>query len=399
MPHSCRHHTGVAHRGRSIVHSAGHPRPDGAEGAGRHGADARLRPGAPHRADQQRLAAREPGNHLSLPDSPRPAAMDLGAMGDVREQPAGAVLQHHETRAGAAGGRSGELAAGVGRHRPAPPARQPGVAMSREWMRLPARIVALFRSRDLTHDLDDELDSHLKMLEDDLQRRGLTVEESRRTARVKVGGRAQLHESHREMRGLASMDAFSRDVRGGIRGLVRSPGFAAVVLLTLAVGIGGTTAMFSVIHGVLLRPLEYRDPDALVSIARGELGATPNRYVSLRRFESIRASARSFAGVGAYLSPTEDVLFSGPGGPEVLKGARVSANFLDVLGARPEAGRSFLPDEDAAGAPMVAMISASLWKRRFQSAAGVPGTTVTLNSRPITIVGVLPESFRFPFPA
>jgi hypothetical protein len=270
--------------------------------------------------------------------------------------------------------------------------------MRGELLRMAARLIAPFRSSGLARDLDQELDSHISMLEDDLRRRGLTEEQARRKARLTIGGVAQLHEAHREIRALASVDAFARDVRGGIRGLVRNPGFAAVVLVTLAVGIGGTTAMFSVIHGVLLRPLGYHDPAALVSIARGDLGATPNRYVSLRRFEAVRASARSFTGVAAYLSPTEDVLVSGTGEPELLKGARVSANFLDVLGARPEAGRSFLPEEDAAGAAPVAMISAALWRRRFDAAVTVAGTVVTLNSRPSRLSAPSRSRFDFRFP-
>jgi putative ABC transport system permease protein len=270
--------------------------------------------------------------------------------------------------------------------------------MPGELRRFSARVLAMFRSRSLAQDLQQELVSHMGMLEEDLQRRGLTEEDARRQARLKVGGVTQLHESHREMRGLAFVDAFMRDVRGGVRGVIKNPGFAAVVLVTLALGIGANTAMFSMIHGVLLRPLGYHEPDQLVSIARGELGGTQNRGVSLRRFDAIHAGAKSLTSVGAYLSAIEDVLVSGTGDPEVLKAARVSANFLEVLGTRPEVGRSFLPEEDTIGGPPVAMVSAALWRRRFGASGTLSGTTVTLNSRAFTIVGVLPESFRFPFP-
>ena len=270
--------------------------------------------------------------------------------------------------------------------------------MPNEVTRFAARVFALFRSRALTRDLEQELDSHLGMLEEDLQRRGLGEEEAQRVARLKVGGMTQLHESHLDVRGLPFIDAVVRDVRGGVRGLIRNPGFAVVALVTLAIGIGANTAMFSLIHGVLLRPLGYHEPGSLVSIARGELGGAQNRAVSLRRFDGVRTGAMSFTAVAAHFAGMEDVLVSGTGDPEVLKGARVSGNFLEVLGAHPVVGRSFLPEEDRIGGVPVAMVSAALWRRRFGSIGTLPDVTLTLNSRPFTIVGVLPDSFRFPFP-
>ncbi len=259
-----------------------------------------------------------------------------------------------------------------------------------------ARVLAVFRSRALERDFEQELNSHIVMLEEDLQRRGLTQGEARRAARVMVGGATQLREAHQEMRGLPFVDAVTRDVRGGVRGVVRNPGFGVMALVTIAIGIGANTAIFSMIHGVLLRPLSYQDPGNLVSIARGELGDSQSRWVSMRRFQAIQKVASSFKGVGAFLSPIEDVTLSGKGEPEVLSSARVSANFLEILGVQPELGRSFLPEEDAAGGPDVVMISMDLWSRRFGGDQTLQGTTVTLNSRPYTIVGVLPAAFRFP---
>jgi predicted permease len=145
--------------------------------------------------------------------------------------------------------------------------------------------------------------------------------------------------------------------------------------------------MFSVIRAVLLKPLGYGDPDGLVVLTRG---ATPIRY------EAAREGARSYAGLGAYLGGEESFAFSGSGVPEVLKGSRVSANFLEILRVAPAAGRGFLPSEDKEGAAAVAMISTRLWQRRFGGSPAVVGRVVMLGGVATTIVGVLPAEFRFP---
>ena len=245
--------------------------------------------------------------------------------------------------------------------------------------------------------LDDEVRFHIDERTQEYIREGLTPDEARARAVRLFGNQTLIAERTRDFDRLYWLDSFLRDLRGAVRGLVKNPGFTAVALLTLAIGIGGNAAMFSMIHGVLLRPLAYREPDRLVSIARGQIGTTVNRGVSMRRFEATRKGATSFSALGAYLSPTEDVLISGRGVPDLVRGARVSANVLDVLGARPETGRSFLPEEDVVGGPPVAMISAALWRRRFAADPMAIGAAVTLNSRPFTIVGVLPDSFQFPY--
>jgi putative ABC transport system permease protein len=183
------------------------------------------------------------------------------------------------------------------------------------------------------------------------------------------------------------METVLADVRYGLRQLRKNPGFAAVAILSLALGIGATTAMFSVIHSVLLKPLEYRDPDRIVLVTEG---ATPIRA------EELIAASRSYTELGAFAGGSEDMALSGVGEPEVLKGARVSANFLNILGVSPLLGRSFLAEEDKAGAPAVAMISAELWRRRFGRDPLIVGKTVTLAGTPHTIIGVLPTSFQFP---
>lgn len=190
-----------------------------------------------------------------------------------------------------------------------------------------------------------------------------------------------------------------QDLRYALRTMRKTPTFTAAAVLTLAFGIGGNTAVFTVIRAVLLKPLDYRDPDRLVRVAadypRRDLQDTT---FTKREFDKLRPTTRSFAGMGAYLNLTENVILSGSGEPEALKGARVSANFLDILGVRPVAGRGFLAEEDQRGGPSVAMISTALWERKFDGDPLIRGKRITLNSTPYRIAGVLPRDFAFPFP-
>lgn len=177
-----------------------------------------------------------------------------------------------------------------------------------------------------------------------------------------------------------------QDLICGIRTLGKNPAFSLAVVLTIALGIGANTAVFSVIRAVLLKPLEYRDPGRVVLIADG---ATPIRAVE------IIASARSYTELGTY-SGMEDMALSSSGEPEVLKVARVSANFLHILGVSPLRGRSFIPEEDKPGGEPVALISASLWQRRFGGDQTTVGRIITLAGIPHTVIGVLPGGFEFP---
>ena len=188
-----------------------------------------------------------------------------------------------------------------------------------------------------------------------------------------------------------------QDILYSLRTMRNNPAFALTVVFTLALGIGGNTAIFTVIRSVLLKPLEYRDPDRLVYISVDN----PRRNVQDASFTEVRlkemrSAAKSFDGLGAYGRP-DTVTISGSGEPEALKAARVSANFLDILGVQPTRGRSFRPEEDQHGGPPVAMISSGIWKRRFGSDPGVVGRTATLDSTTYTVIGVLPAGFEFPF--
>jgi predicted permease len=168
----------------------------------------------------------------------------------------------------------------------------------------------------------------------------------------------------------------------------RNPAFTATAVLTLALAIGGNTAMFTVIRAVLLKPLQYGDPNLLVSLSGG---STPSRFAEMQ------AGAHSFTDLGA-TTGEENITLSGGAEPEVLKGARVSASFLRILGVEPLRGRAFRPEEDSPGGAPVAMISSELWQRRFAADPQITGKTATLASTTYTIIGVLPPRFQFPSP-
>jgi putative ABC transport system permease protein len=181
------------------------------------------------------------------------------------------------------------------------------------------------------------------------------------------------------MNRIGLLETISQDLLYALRTLRKNRIFAVAAVLTLALGIGANTAMFTVIRAVLLKPLAYRDPDRLVRVSGG---------ATSMHFEEMRKAARSYSELGAFLDGfEEDVTLSGAAGPEVLKEARVSANFLRILGVEPVLGRSFLPEEDTPGGPPVAMISAELWQRRFGGDPSVCGRTATLAATPYTIIG------------
>src|SRR5258708_17182294 len=187
------------------------------------------------------------------------------------------------------------------------------------------------------------------------------------------------------MNTLGLLESIFQDTRYALRTMRKKPVFAATAVFTLALAIGGNTAMFTVIRAVLLRPLQYRDPDRLVSISGG---ATPTGFAEMK------AGTDSFAELVAFGGP-ENVTLSGGAEPEVLKGIRVSAGFLQIPGVEPVLGRSFRPEEDSPGGAPVAMISAELWERRFAANPQIIGKTATLSSTAYTIIVVIPSHLLF----
>jgi predicted permease len=190
----------------------------------------------------------------------------------------------------------------------------------------------------------------------------------------------------RVMGGPGFIASLWQDLRFAARMIAKRPGFSAAIVLTVAVGIGANTALFSVVRAVLLRPLGYTDPQQLVILSGG---ATPVHV------DELRAAARSYTDTGVF-SSAEEMALTGIGEPQIVNAQRVSANFLTILGVAPALGRSFLPAEDRIGGPDVVMISTRLWQRQFGGNPAILGHAITLAGKPYTVVGVLPPRFDFP---
>ena len=184
---------------------------------------------------------------------------------------------------------------------------------------------------------------------------------------------------------------FLRDLRLGFRLLLRAPGFAVTAILTLALGVGATTALFTVVNAVLLEPLPFPDSNKLIQLWRSELPALTYGSASYGRYLDWRANQKVFTDLGSWAP--RGVTMSGPQGPERLPGATASASFFNVIGAPPVVGRYFTPEEDRIGAERVVVISEGLWKRRFQQSASVLGTSVNIDGEPYIVIGVAPSGF------
>ena len=257
-------------------------------------------------------------------------------------------------------------------------------------------------------DVEREIALHLELRAKEFEAQGMSPDAARAAAREAFGDRLEIES---EVQGLHDRnvkrrrsrewgDEVLQDLRVGFRMLRRSPAFAIVAILTLAVGIGANTAIFSVLRSVLLRPLPYSRPEQLVQIWTDHraLGRAEPEWLSPADFIDVRDENHTFSGMAAYYGWGPDI--TGSGDPESLRGMMVSGNFFSLLGASPAAvGRLFSPaDDDAAAAPVV-VLSHAFWTRRFGSDRLVIGKTVTLSGNPYTVVGVLPPDFRAPISA
>jgi len=260
------------------------------------------------------------------------------------------------------------------------------------------RIHSLFLRNSLDRDLDAEISSHLQFAIDENLQRGLSLAEARRQALLRFGGPEQAKEHHRDARGLPFLETLFQDLRFAFRMLRKSPGFTAVAVLTLALGIGVNTAIFSVVNSVLLRPLAYREPQQLYLVREivPQLAKfAPEMDANIPDFRIWQKQVHSFADVAIAEAATAGL--TGAGEPEMIRGVRASANILEVLGAKPALGRTFFPEEDEPGRGHVVILTDAFWRARFQADQSVLEKTMVLDGVPNQIVGVLPASFCFPY--
>src|SRR5262245_56291406 len=223
--------------------------------------------------------------------------------------------------------------------------------------------------------------------------RGLSREQAQRAACINFGGPEQVKEMVREVRMGSSIDTLSRDVRFAVRMLFKQPVFSLTVLSLLAIGIAGTTTMFSVFNSLYLRPLPFEEPERLVNL--DEKAPHQERCgIAYPDFDDWRERNQAFEGIAVFYERTP--LISDESRAETLRGASATHDLLRVLKISPQLGRWFLPEEDKPNGPRVAVLSYRLWQRRFGGRPGVIGQTIRVDAQPYTIVGVLPGGVDFP---
>jgi putative ABC transport system permease protein len=244
-------------------------------------------------------------------------------------------------------------------------------------------------------EMDTELRFHMEAYAEELMRNGVPREEAMRRAKVEFGGAERVKEECREALGVHFVETLTQDVRYGFRLLSRSPFFALAAILTLGIGIGANTAIFTVVHAVLLRPLPYPNSERLAIIWSG-LGNEHRAPASAYELAQLRQRSRLFDQIGGIWVRNSNV--PGEGEPEQVKLGVVTENFLSLLCTKPALGRLFTADDAKESAPQTLIISYALWQRRFGGDAGVIGRALRVGDGTITIIGVLPQDFRLIFP-
>jgi putative ABC transport system permease protein len=259
-----------------------------------------------------------------------------------------------------------------------------------------SRVRALFTRNQAERDLSDEVRAHLDLQAADFERRGMTPEAARLAARRAFGGVEQMKETYRERRGVPLVDAVARDVRFGVRLLIKERWFAVVAVLALALGIAVNNTVFTLTNGIMLRDLPFGDPDRIVTIGTAMGGSSrPNAGLSFADVQDFRRTARTFDGLGAASEMTMNLADEGRA-PERFIGSYISANAFELIGLAPAFGRAFSEEDDRAGADSVVILGHSVWQNRYASDPAVIGRTIRVNGLPSVVIGVMPEGFGFP---
>jgi predicted permease len=254
------------------------------------------------------------------------------------------------------------------------------------------RVRSLFRRETVESEMEDELGFHWERQIEKHMKKGIDRGEALRRVRMEFGGLEQVKEDCRDARGVSLIESLVQDLRYGWRTLLKSPGFAAAALFTLALGIGANTAIFSVVYGILLRPLPFRDVSRLVLLneTHPQVGDVSVSYLN---FQDWRRQSRTFTEMAAVTGVKFNM--AGSSEPENIRGLAVSPNFLSMVGVQPVVGRGFTADEEKPGAAPVVLLSYALWQSHFGADRSAIGQIIRLDSQTVTIVGVLPPDFRW----
>ena len=254
------------------------------------------------------------------------------------------------------------------------------------------RLHATFRGDQIDREIDEEMRFHLEMRSRENVESGMTPAEARRDALRRFGNITYIKEMSRDVRGGGMIETLLQDLRYGTRMLLKKPGFTIVAVLTLALGIGANTAVFSVVNGVLFRPLPYKDTERIITIWEPSRGGRTLGLTDLEFFD-LRQQNYVFEDIAAYATGATNL--SGRGEPERVAATWVSSGFFPVLGVQPSIGRSFTPEDDKPGLSQVVVLSYGLWQRRFASDPSVIDQQISLNGISRTIIGVMPSDFQF----
>src|SRR5215813_4416090 len=264
-----------------------------------------------------------------------------------------------------------------------------------EWFNiLMARLRALFRRESVLRDIEEELRVHVEMETETNIKRGMAPDEARARALKSFGDLSRNTELGYDIRGGGWLETLWQDLRYGLRMMLKNPGFATIAVLTLALGIGANTAIFSVVNVLLFKPLPYPDSERLMQLYKFNTARERESPMwEYPKFEMLRDQNRSFDLVAAFYNNSATI--TGDEEPERVNFEFVSASYFPLLGLSPVIGRTFSAEEDRTpGAHPVAVIGNGLWRRRFGADPQVVGKTLTISGKPYTIIGVLPAEFR-----
>jgi predicted permease len=258
-----------------------------------------------------------------------------------------------------------------------------------------SRLAGAFRGRRAESELDEELAAHLEMEIEENVRRGMTPDEARRRALMHSGGLTRAAEAVRDQRGLPWLESFGSDVRYAMRALRQSPAFTAVVIITLALGIGANTAIFSVIRGVLLKPLPHREGNRLVYLRQStDRPGGESISFSVPEVRDLKNGAPALGQLAEYSSWT--AIWQGDDGASRIRLGLVTGNYFEVMGLRQSLGRLTGPSDDGPGVPLVTVLTHDFWVRRLAADPDIVGKVLRLDDKPVTVIGVLEPAPFFP---